>query len=238
MKRIVIGGPTLGRHYADAWAACLASQEVEGWEVIVHALRDGGHQAAGDYDADKHTWTATAFRRVAALRCRFVDEALAMGADAVLLLDDDILMGPGVLARLLEVDAPIVYGVFWTVADGALRPQVWERHPNVLSVEAAAALWDGATVEVYGGGACTLLRGEALTAYRWHELPGLPRQYLWQGEDRAACVRATVHGLTQLAVGDVSAGLVHLYHPWQREEGYVEASVKGLWSVALPSEVV
>ena len=228
-RTVVVGGPTLGRDYAEAWRACLASQEVEGWRVVVMPMLDEGHEQAGDYDPQRHSWTASAMRRVGRLRSAYVEAALAAGADAVLLCDDDILMGPGVLACLLQHDAPIVYGVFWTVTNSGLRPQVWERHPNTLSIDGARALADGLSVEVYGGGACTLLRGEALQLYRWEPLPGLPREYLWQGEDRAACVRATVHGLRQVAVGAVGSSLVHLYYPEQREPAYVADSVSRLW---------
>ncbi len=37
--------------------------------------------------------------------------------DALLMVDTDVILGPGVLRRMWEVDADVVYGVYYTRSD-------------------------------------------------------------------------------------------------------------------------
>lgn len=177
-----------------------------------------------------HHWEVRAMRRVGWLRQRYVELARQRGCDAVWLVDDDILCGPTTLMRLLMEPAPIVYGVMWTrdIIDGSTElPQCWDvAQPSVASEEALQAWRAGRTIDVVGGGACTLLHREAWDTYRWWPaVPGLPHDALWQGEDRAACLRATcaIPPLRQLACGSVD--LIHLYRPEDRAPEAVQAAV-------------
>jgi len=184
-------------------------------------------------DHEGHSWSVQAMHRVGWLRQQLVERAELEGYDAVWLVDDDLVCAPDTLARLLRVDVPVVYGIFWTPSidgSGVEMPQCWDvHHPYQASQEALDAWRRGWAVEVVGGGACTLLRREAWPTYRWWPpMPGLPHHELWQGEDRAACIRAcaAIPPLRQVALGGLD--ITHLYRAQQREPEAVEAAVSAM----------
>ena len=99
--------------------------------------------------------------------------ALELGYDALLCLEDDMIVPPDALTRLLACDADIAYGLTvwrhgkpgWSTRlalgeDGALR--------NLSDYpDAARALW-GKVVDVAGTGTfCTLVRRRVLEALPW-----------------------------------------------------------------------
>lgn len=173
-------------------------------------------------------WTPARIAEVAFAREAFVTEAREGGFDELWMVDDDVVCGPGVLERMRQVEADVVYGVFWTQSDWGGRwgnwPQVWMTHPYGFVGHPEA--WDELTLQgearelpVAGGGACTLLRGEALSAApQYHPLlEGLRfAGGMWCGEDRSFALRCAVRGVSQIAVTNLP--IVHL-HGLEVEEG-------------------
>lgn len=232
--RILAGGPTLGRfpNLAEAWRGCLRDQRVPSTvDIVFHDVIDVEGRHAADYDSkrdDRDRWQDSAMARVGWLRQQFVDHAAEHEYDAVWMVDDDLIPAPDTLAKLLMVDAPIVYGVFWTPgADGTLHQQTWTHHPGSAPMGYIEALRDGHIVDCFGGGACTLIRREAFPVYRWWPMiPGLPASYLWRGEDRQATIRACVHGLRQVAHGGVR--IAHLYRDSERTDGHIAEALDAM----------
>lgn len=168
-------------------------------------------------------WDTDKIERVARVRQGFLDEVRDNDVtyDALLMVDTDVVIGPGVLERMLAVEADVVYGVFWTESDWggpvAPYPQVWDINPYGWSPACAEALnADGSNeVEVLGGGACTLLRGRAFES-RYHPLLGSVRAYsnMWAGEDRTYCLGLECRGIKQVAVTGLP--ITHCYYPEQQ----------------------
>ena len=106
-----------------------------------------------------------------------------------------------------EVDADVVFGVYWTFSDwgGSMAdwPQVWTINPYGWTPESAEALKAPGVneVEVYGGGACTLIRGRGFESRYWPLLESLqPYRSMWAGEDRTYCLGLECRGIKQVAV--------------------------------------
>lgn len=239
MIRILAGGPSrcTGEAHEVAWMTCIQRQVPPGVEV---EFRDvfAGDDAADDYEVGpvEHAWTATAIHRVAQARQRFVDDARTEGFDAVWMVDDDVLCGPGVLgvmaAVMIEHQAPVVVGVYytpgWLPQDPARElPQVWDRHP--YSIDAATVEdWRGPIVrQINGGGACTLIdlrhRRSVPGALYWPPIRGLEH---W-GEDRWACIRWAEAGALVLGVGGLP--IAHAYQPSERAEDRIRDTMGALW---------
>lgn len=142
--------------------------------------------------------------------------------DALLMVDTDVILGPGVLERMWAVDADVVYGVFWTEADwgqpvGDVAPQVWRAHPYNFDRETWDALSASGVneVEVYGGGACTLIRGRGFESRYWPLLESIRYNGgIWGGEDRSYALGLETRGIKQVAVTGLP--IYHCYHPHQR----------------------
>jgi hypothetical protein len=247
MIRILAGGPTRGLDsaHAAAWRECIVGQRVEGVEVVFgcveadgdgYAVREGGHD-----------WSAVAVQRVAMARQAFIDAAEEGGYDAVWMVDDDVLCGPGTLARLLSEaalnGAGVAVGVYWTPGWDAAQParelpQVWHHHPYSVDEALIETLRNGGVVHVAGGGACTLMLGEAMRgAVYWPPLRGVE---MWW-EDRWACLRWAAREVGVLAVGGLP--IIHAYGLEQRTAVAVDAAMREVgWrgdavspvSVALP----
>lgn len=173
-------------------------------------------QAAGAFDVDVSHMIATdpggsrwhhdKIRRVAGIRQKFM-EACDESPSALFMVDTDVILGPGVLRRMWEVDADVVYGVFWTRCDwgGSMAdwPQVWDVNPYGWTQATADALRAPGVneVEVYGGGACTLIRGRGFESRYWPLLQSLqPHSSMWAGEDRSYCLGLEARGIRQVAV--------------------------------------
>src|SRR5690606_8665855 len=126
--------------------------------------------------------------------------------DALLFVDTDVILGPGVLERMWAVDADVAYGVFWTEADWGQpehgpAPQVWMHHPYGFDRETWRALKAPGVneVPVNGGGACTLIRGRGFESRYWPLLEGI--RYaggMMAGEDRSYCIGLECRGIRQV----------------------------------------
>lgn len=220
--RILAGGPAVDTtsDYFQASRDSVLGQKTK-HELEVKYIVD---QKPGDYrvTGDNHHWSDDSVRRVGRMRQDFMDHAQAHGFDACWFVDTDLICGPRTLDLLLDVRAPIVFGVFWTQWAGQQGPlpQVWDQHPYTFDklehegrdvYPTIEAVKRGMEIEVNGGGACTLIRKEAFGKARYHPpLNGMP----WWGEDRDFCTRAQVHNLRMVATGRVK--IVHLYAEEQR----------------------
>jgi hypothetical protein len=150
-------------------------------------------------------WQHDKVERVAVERQKMMQAASCF--DGLLMVDTDVILGPGVLERMLAVDADVAYGVFWTRCTwgGPMGdyPQTWNINPYGWTPECAAALRaEGVNeVEVYGGGACTLFRGRAFES-RYHPLLESLRPHgsMWAGEDRSYCLGLETRGIRQVGV--------------------------------------
>lgn len=197
---------------------------------LVYALHREGLEAQADgfeleirhelcTDPGGPRWHGDKIERVARVRQKFMDAAAPVfrlderraGYDALLMVDSDVILGPGVLSRLWQVDAPVAFGTFWTLSDwGGSRdfwPQVWDIHPYGWTPETGAALGNALSsgkveeIPVLGGGACTLFRGKAFDSHYWPLLESLRRlPGMNGGEDRAYCLGLEARGIKQIAV--------------------------------------
>lgn len=180
--------------------------------------------------AGTRMWTAQAMHRVGALKNRLIQFCLDGRYDGLWLVDADVLCDPRTLQSLMDCDAPVVAGVYWThwrirqpedmvVIHAA--PQVWLRHPYGLSghgfTEATFrdALVKRSLVQVWGLGACTLFSRAALEkGVSFLPIPeGLPPGPMADGEDRHLSERARRLHLPLYADG--WPDIYHAYHPAQ-----------------------
>jgi hypothetical protein len=190
---------------------------------LVYQLHKQGLEAQGDGfhveirheivpDPGGARWQMEKIWRVAQQRQVFMERVstirrLLPQSYALLMVDTDVILGPGVLKRMWEVDADVVFGVYWTFSDwgGSMAdwPQVWNINPYGWTPECAEALKAPGVneVEVYGGGACTLIRGRGFESRYWPLLESLqPYRSMWAGEDRTYCLGLETRGIKQVAV--------------------------------------
>lgn len=205
---------------------------IMGAEGIAHW--DNQPNPGDDYGEGARTrqWTDTAWHRVGAIKDKALNFARQQGYDYVWLCDADVLCDPTTLQGLLDADAPIVSGVYWTFwtkrqdGDAVIQhcgPQVWLRHPYFLDgrgwteAEFRRALIDRQRVQVWGLGACTLIRKDALAkGVSFAKVGELPPGPMSDGEDRHFCHRATVLHLPMYA--DAWPDIWHAYHPDEYNE--------------------
>lgn len=168
-------------------------------------------------------WNPAKIERVAKARQMFMDpsqpfyDAFAdVPFSGLFMVDTDVICGPGVLDRMLAVDADVVFGVFWTKGTWGGPygdwPQVWDVNPYGFSSECGKLLLeDGVNeIEVFGGGACTLIRGRGFESRYWPLLPSLERAGgMWAGEDRSYCLGLEARGIRMVAVTGLP--IVHLH---------------------------
>ena len=179
----------------------------------------------GDFSDDgpvTHHWTNTSMARVGALKNRILHRALADSASAVWLVDADLLCDSGTLKSLWYAENPVVSAVFWTrwANDVAIHaaPQVWLRHPYVLDGrgypdEAAfrRRLLTRQLTTVWGLGACTLIRKEALLAgVDFSYIPEVSQEGMMAGEDRHFCLKCESRHIPMVA--DPWPHIWHCYH--------------------------
>ena len=237
--RILAGGPARETDSAlyRLHKRCLIKQHAE----VVH------HIVVEDTGGPK--WHAEKIERVARARQDMLDWAKA-SYDALLMVDTDVILGPSIVERMAEVDADVVYGVFWSRWTGFTgpMPQVWDEYPYGLSRGLQQALLQGLEftdsrfgfemdsgtvkeVPVLGGGACTLIRGRALDCRYSPLLENLVTHSdgdMWCGEDRSYGVRLMASGITQIAL--TGQPIVHLDTAQkQSEEALTEAEMMVGW---------
>lgn len=192
--------------------------------VILPSVQPG---AVGDFTdiGISHQWSDQAMRRVGANKDQVIRFALENRADGLWFVDADLICDRRTLWSLLSVPAPIVCGVYWTVWSKNppelppvhAGPQVWLTHPYGLAGhgmeewEFRRKLINRELVTVFGQGACTLIRRDALLkGVSFAPLPDNVGPGLMQGEDRHFCLRAERLHLRMVA--DPWADIWHCYH--------------------------
>jgi hypothetical protein len=175
-----------------------------------------------------HQWSDSAMARVGHHKDVILETARNNRAEACWFVDADLILDPMTLTDLWSIPEQIVCAVYWTrwqktpseQAPVHAGPQVWQRHPYELSGngmedwELRRELIDRQIVHVYGQGACTLIRREALLkGVSFAPVPGNTAPGLMQGEDRHFCIRAE-----QLHIRMVATGWPDIFHVYHRPE--------------------
>jgi len=185
--------------------------------------------AVGDFSdvhPATHQWSLSAMRRVGANKDRIIRRALELRADALWLVDADLILETTVLLSLANADKPIACAVYWThwqkqaaeTRTSHAAPQVWLRHPYQLDgrgqdeFEFRRKLLGRGLVRVWGQGACTLVRRHVLeTGLDFSPLPDPAfQQGLMAGEDRQFCAKAERMHIEMWA--DTWPDIFHIYH--------------------------
>lgn len=191
-------------------------------------LLSGGPTATDDFTDQHgvtHQWAPSAMKRVGRLKNRLLQKAADERYDAVFLADADLILDTTTLASLIAADVPIACGVYWTHWQRSpspevtvhAGPQVWLQHPYQLSgrgmdeAEFRRLLIDRQLVQVWGQGACTLIRTDVIRAgVSFSPFPGVAEVGLMAGEDRHFCLHAESRHIPMWADGWVD--VFHQYH--------------------------
>lgn len=201
---------------------------VEAWASARGGTTFRSKAEAADYgdQGPTHHWTHSAFARVGNLKNQLIRLALDDGCEGFWFVDADLLCDTFTFDSLWSLDAQIACGVYWTQWDargGEPLPQVWLNHPYELEgrgrswPEFRAKLTGREITQVWGQGACTLIRDHVFhKGVDFSPVEGLPQGGMWQGEDRAFCIRAEQAHLVMLADG--WPDIFHIYHPTDRGE--------------------
>lgn len=179
-----------------------------------------------DLHPQSHQWSPSAMSRVGQNKNRILRRAVELKADAVWLVDADLILDRTTLVSLISCDRPITCGVYWTHwqrqmgnenAQSYAGPQVWLNHPYEMAGrgmedwEFRGKLVRRELTQVWGQGACTLIDRRVLEAgVNFDYLDGIPLEGLMAGEDRHFCLRAERHHLPMFA--DAWADIFHIYH--------------------------
>jgi len=170
-----------------------------------------------DVSGETHAWTNKLVSRIAAIRNAAIEEFLKTDADALFIVDSDIIVHPDLVDHLLSLNLPIVSEVFWSKWKPAdhWMPNVWDGHPYAFtSPESITLLRERGVFGVGGLGACTLIRREVFECgVRYQPVCGL--ENIW-GEDRWFSIRATANGFPLHA--DTHYPPFHVYRKEQLEE--------------------
>ncbi len=145
-------------------------------------------------DADTHHWTPDLVREVTHMRNAILQQGLKQEADAVFMVDSDLLLRPYTLRQLSVSGKDVIAEVFWTRwrPDGPELPNAWDFN-EYEHAPGSLRLWRRpGEYRVGGAGACTLIRTSAIRQ-------GLSYSPVWSvnwfGEDRALQLRAAVLGI-------------------------------------------
>lgn len=178
-----------------------------------------------DTHPETHQWSDTAMQRVGRHKDLILNAARDNRAEAVWLCDADLICDPMTLTSLWSIPEQIVCGVYWTrwqrvpseMSPVHAGPQVWQVHPYGLNGngmeewELRRKLIERQVVHVYGQGACTLIRREALAkGVSFAPVPANTGPGLMQGEDRHFCIRAEMLHIRMVADG--WPDIFHIYH--------------------------
>jgi hypothetical protein len=206
----------------DALALAQEFVAVHGGQII-----QGSVVPTGDFTdvGITHGWTDTAMGRVGRYKDLILQAARENRAEAVWFCDADLICDPMTFSSLWSIPEQIVCGVYWTrwtkgTHEGPpvhAGPQVWQQHPYGLAGngmdewELRRKLTHRQIVHVYGQGACTLIRREALMkGVSFAPVPGNTGAGLMQGEDRHFCIRAEMLHIRMVADG--WPDIFHIYH--------------------------
>jgi hypothetical protein len=186
-----------------------------------------GPNDTNDQHPVTHQWSPSGMARVGQNKNLILKHALEQRYDAVWLVDADLLCDRTTLLSLWSAKAPIACAVYWTrwhqtAQKMAAAPQVWLTHPYGLEgrgydqAEFRRELVERQRIEVWGQGACTLIRISAIEkGVNFDYIPGVPTDGMMAGEDRHFCLRA--EGLHLPMFADGWPDIFHVYHPSDAE---------------------
>lgn len=180
-------------------------------------LPSGGYERADT----THLWPGGAVQRVAAIKNHAIDLFLKTDATHLFLIDSDVILLPGTINHLLNLDVPVVSSVYWSrwQMDKPWMPNVWDAgHYEFRTVESLTRLAVPGHYEVGGLGACTLIERSVLEKVRFDPVPNFPMR----GEDRWFCMRAGVLDVPLLA--DTCLTPWHVYRDADLETGCLWSS--------------
>lgn len=189
-----------------------------------------GHPAASKDFSDapglqSHEWQPSAMARVGANKDMIIQFALQQRADALWLVDADLILDRTTYVSLASCERHIVTGVYWTRWQASTPetgridagPQVWNTHPYGMdgcgmdAAEFRQKLLSRDIVRVKGFGANTLIDQKALEAgVSFDFLPDVPLTGLLAGEDRHFCIRCERMHID--AYADNWPDIFHVYH--------------------------
>lgn len=219
---------------------------------VLGALSLGPSTAPGEYDDSNpttHQWTANSMGRVGQLKNHIIRHSLENRFDAVFFVDADLVLEPTTLASLVSLDSPVACAVYWTrwVNNPGIHaaPQVWLSHPYILrgrgykdEGEFRAKLLSRAPTLVWGQGACSLVKRHVFEkGVDFTIIPDLPKEGMWQGEDRSFCIKCERLHIPMVA--DPWPDIFHVYHPsdkakaaeWFDLLGEVQSGRPGAWDL-------
>ena len=170
---------------------------------------------------ETHNWNGPLISHIAKIRNHAIEEFLKTDADALFIVDSDLILHPDTVTKLYSHMAngavQIVSEVFWSKwkPTDQWMPNVWDGHPySFIAPESITQLREPNVRKVGGLGACTLIGREVLErGVRYEPVTGL--QNIW-GEDRWFCIRASAAGVGLHA--DTHCPPFHIYRKEQLEE--------------------
>lgn len=189
-------------------------------------LLRGAPSAVGDFSdtGPTHAWSLQATQRIAANKNKIIQRALHVGADALLLVDADLILDKTTVAQLWADEKPIVTAVYWTKWQRDIReaqkqyaaPQVWLLPPYQLSgrgmddAEFRTKLVTRELQRVWGFGAATLISRRVLeSGLNFSTNPDAPQDGLNAWEDRQFCFTAERMHID--AYADSFPDIFHIY---------------------------
>jgi hypothetical protein len=222
-------GAALTRDTLRSLAACRVP---EGWRlhtlVVDNASLDGSQAMVRDEFPDVELLALAENRRFAGGNNAGLERSLAAGADAIMLLNNDVAADPGLLEKLLAALAenpaagaatPLIYFApptdrIW-YAGGRCRP--WLAHSSHRAIRARDHGQFRSIEETgYLTGCCLLATAEA-----WRKVGLLDERYFIYAEDADWCLRARAAGFRLLFVPTarlwhrVSASSGGAMNPWK-----------------------
>jgi GT2 family glycosyltransferase len=222
-------GAALTRDTLRSLAGCRVP---EGWRlrtlVVDNASSDGSPNMVRDEFPDAELLALSENRRFAGGNNAGVKHALAAGADAVMLLNNDVIADPWLLEKLLAAlaeqpragaVAPLIY--FAPPSDriwyGGGRCQPWLAHSSHRAIgERDRGRFRSIEETGYLTGCCLLATAEA-----WKNVGLLDERYFIYAEDADWCLRARAAGFSLLFVPTarlwhrVSASSGGAMNPWK-----------------------
>jgi hypothetical protein len=204
--------------------AALIKERIPEAEVILADERP--EQALYGIGQQTHQWNEATFDHLAKQKQKLCNHTVEAEYDYLFLADSDLVVDTRTLKSLIACDKPITSAVYWTQWQKnnpkSLGPNVWLRNPyaqdgmGLEHHEFWRRLVERKVTRVYGGGACHLIKKGVLEkgVKYYPRLPGLPKEGMWQGEDRTFAILAFRYHQHQWA--DPWPYIWHAYHPEQR----------------------
>lgn len=213
--------------------------------VVIKAQANGA-DGYSDENPITHQWDATAMARVGILKNLIIKECLDHRFDGVFFVDADLMLEATTLWSLFNLDVPVACAVYWTrwINNPQIHaaPQVWLAHPYILhgrgyrdESEFRARLLTRAATQVWGQGACTLVRRAVFEkGVDFTLIPEVPKEGMWQGEDRHFCIKCERLHIPMVA--DPWPDIFHVYHPDDRSKAVEWFTMLGEVQAGCPRE--